>query len=119
MSKITKKLEVFIAKVEKVCSQNENVNPEDCTKIIDYSLSLSFLIYDPEDANLFKKKMNEKWSILKEKSHLKKADAEDILSIIDKQLNKTLNPEDILDKTYIKHVKGVIKGSTRALEEKL
>jgi hypothetical protein len=115
MSKVSKKIKNFLYKVDEICLNAEKVNPEDCTAIIDHSLGLAFLVYDPEDANFFQEKMKDKWPILKEKSHLKQKDADDIISIIQEQLSKTSHPEEKLSHTYIKHVQNKINKSIESL----
>lgn len=117
MSKVTNRMKSFLYKVEEICLNLEKASAEECTAIIDHSLALSFLIYDPEDANFFQKKMEDKWPILKEKSHLKQKDADDIISMIQEQLSKTSHPEEKLSNTYIKHVENKINKSVESLNK--
>lgn len=117
MSRITENLETFLAKAEKICTNPKNVNSKNYTEIIDSSLSLSFLIYEPEDAKLFQEKMEEFWQILIEKSHLENKDANEIISIIKEQLKQTSYPEEKLDNNFIKHAQKVIKKSTEKLDK--
>jgi hypothetical protein len=117
MSKITKELKVFISKIDQICLEAKNGKPTDYIAIIDYSLALSFLIYDPEDAKLFLEKMSPRWAKIKEISPLDNEDAQDIINIIEAQLSKISDPEEGLSDNYINHVKKIIKKSSKSLEK--
>ena len=115
MSEITEKLNKFIEKVELICSKNDDENKSQrYTNILDFCLATASLIYDPEDARFFQNKMQDKWPKIKEMSHLKDQDAQEIIDIINEQLEKAKKPKAIND-TYIIHVKNRLIKNIKSL----